>query len=296
MAARFVSSRAFFWQVLYLMDAAIFALTCLLVGLLVGSFLNVVIYRLPIMMEREWSQDEMVTDNMPKFNLAVPRSACPSCGHAISVLGNIPVLSYLYLRGKCRYCRTSISARYPLIEAITGVLCAFAGWHFGFGIAAISAMLLIFALVALAAIDFDKQLLPDQITLPLLWLGLIFNLMDVHTSLFNAVLGAIIGYLSLWSVFWLFKALTGKDGMGYGDFKLFAALGAWLGWQMLPLILILSSAVGIVVAATLLVFSKRGKDIPIPFGPYLAGGGLIALFWGVYVNGFLGLYSIGQFT
>jgi len=265
---------------------AAFVFTCLLLGLMVGSFLNVVIHRLPKMLERGWQaqcaelRGETVAASAP-YNLVVPRSACPHCNHAIGAWENIPVFSYLYLRGKCKACGASISPRYPIVEATTALLCAYAAWHFGFGAAAVGALLLIWALVALTAIDFDTQLLPDDITLPLLWLGLLFNLFGVFTTLSDAVLGAVFGYLMLWGVYWLFKLVTGKEGMGYGDFKLLAALGAWLGWQMLPLIVLLSSLVGAVVGITLIIVLKRGRNIPIPFGPYLAGGGLIALFWGV---------------
>ena len=256
-------------------------------GLMVGSFLNVVIHRLPKMMERAWQQQcaELLQSgedqpDLAPYNLVVPRSACPHCNHAISAWENIPILSYLLLRGKCKGCGAAISPRYPVIEAISGILCAYAAWHFGFGWTAAGALLLVWALLALTAIDFDTQLLPDAITLPLLWAGLLFNLFGVFTALSSAVLGAVIGYLALWSVYWLFKLVTGKEGMGYGDFKLLAALGAWLGWQMLPLIILLSSLVGAVVGITLIVALKHGRNIPIPFGPYLAGGGLIALFWG----------------
>jgi leader peptidase (prepilin peptidase)/N-methyltransferase len=258
---------------------------CTVLGLLVGSFLNVVIHRLPKMMEQGWRQQcaelrgEELTLVEP-YNLVTPRSNCPHCHHAISAWENIPVISYLLLRGKCHGCHTAISPRYPIIEAISGMLCGYAALHFGFGLAAVGAILLIWALLALTAIDFDTQLLPDDITLPLLWAGLVFNLYDAFTTLSGAVLGAVFGYLALWSVYWLFKLVTGKEGMGYGDFKLLAALGAWLGWQLLPLMIILSSMVGAVVGITLIIAVKRGRDIPIPFGPYLAGGGLIALFWG----------------
>ncbi len=263
----------------------IFTGVCAVLGLLVGSFLNVVIHRLPKMLERDWHaqcaelRGEETAPGEP-YNLLTPRSACPHCHHAISALENIPVLSYLLLRGKCRGCGAAISLRYPVIEAISGILCGFAAWHFGFGLAAVGAILLIWALLALTAIDFDTQLLPDDITLPLIWIGLLFNLYGTFTTLHDAVLGAIAGYIALWAVYWLFKLATGKEGMGYGDFKLLAALGAWLGWQLLPLIIILSSLVGAVIGITLIVAVKRGRDIPIPFGPYLAGGGLIALFWG----------------
>ncbi|OGS80556.1 MAG: methyltransferase [Gallionellales bacterium GWA2_55_18] len=258
---------------------------CLLLGLMVGSFLNVVIYRLPKMMESGWRQQcaELRGDEpapQTTFNLIVPRSACPHCNHAISAWENIPIVSYLLLRGKCKGCGANISPRYPIIEAISGILCAYAAWHFGFGLAAAGALLFIWALLALTAIDFNTQLLPDDITLPLLWLGLLFNLFGIFASLHSAVLGAMFGYLALWGVYWLFKLVTGKEGMGYGDFKLLAALGAWMGWQMLPLIILLSSLVGAVVGITLIVAAKHGRSVPIPFGPYLAGGGLIALFWG----------------
>jgi len=268
-----------------------FTSMCAVLGLMVGSFLNVVIHRLPKMMELGWRQqcaelhgeashlDGDAAPHIP-YNLIVPRSACPHCNHAISAWENIPIVSYLLLRGKCKGCGAAISPRYPIIEAISGILCAYAAWHFGFGLTAAGALLLIWALLALTAIDVDTQLLPDDITLPLLWAGLLLNLFGVFTNLPSAVLGAVIGYLALWSVYWLFKFTTGKEGMGYGDFKLLAALGAWLGWQMLPLIILLSSLVGAVVGITLIVALKHGRNIPIPFGPYLAGGGLIALFWG----------------
>jgi leader peptidase (prepilin peptidase) / N-methyltransferase len=262
-----------------------FAGVCAVLGLMVGSFLNVVIYRLPKMMEREWRHqcaelnDEQPAET-PRFNLVVPRSACPHCGHNISALENIPVISYLLLRGKCKGCGAHISLRYPAVEAISGILSAFAAWHFGFGLAALGTLLLIWALIALTFIDFDMQLLPDSITLPLLWLGLLLNLSATFTDLHSAVIGAIAGYLALWSVYWLFRLATGKEGMGYGDFKLLAAIGAWLGWQMLPLVILLSSLVGAVVGIVLIVAVRHGRSVPIPFGPYLAGGGLIALFWG----------------
>jgi leader peptidase (prepilin peptidase)/N-methyltransferase len=276
---------------------AAFVFACLILGLMVGSFLNVVIHRLPKMMERDWQQQcaELRGETLPPspiYNLVAPRSACPHCHHAISAWENIPVFSYLFLRGKCKGCGAPISPRYPLVEALTGLLCAYAAWHFGFGAATAGALLLIWALVALTAIDFDTQLLPDDITLPLLWAGLLFNLFGTFTSLSSAVLGAVLGYLALWSVYWLFKLVTGKEGMGYGDFKLLAALGAWLGWQMLPLIILSSSLVGAVVGITLIVVLKQGRNIPIPFGPYLAGGGLIALFWGsTLTQSYLQLFS-----
>jgi leader peptidase (prepilin peptidase)/N-methyltransferase len=273
-----------FLELLQAVPAAFIGI-CLLLGLTVGSFLNVVIHRLPKMMEMGWRQQcadlrGEEPSAAPAYNLLVPRSACPHCNHRIGAWENIPILSYLLLRGKCKGCGAAISPRYPVIEAVSGILCAYAAWHFGFGVAAAGALLFIWALIALTAIDFDTQLLPDDITLPLLWLGLLFNSFGVFASLHGAVLGAMFGYLALWGVYWLFKLATGKEGMGYGDFKLLAALGAWMGWQMLPLIIMLSSMVGAVVGITLIVAAKHGRSVPIPFGPYLAGGGLIALFWG----------------
>lgn len=260
-----------------------------ILGLIVGSFLNVVIHRLPKMMEREWhaqcaelSGKEKTT--LEPYNLLAPRSACPYCSHPIGALENIPIISYILLRGKCKGCSAPISIRYPIVEAISGLLSAFAAWHFGFGFAGLSAILLIWALIALTCIDLDTQLLPDDITMPLLWIGLLINLSNAFTSLPNAVIGAMGGYLILWGVYWMFKFATGKEGMGYGDFKLLAAIGAWLGWQMLPLVILLSSVVGAIVGITLIVAVKHGRDIPIPFGPYLAGGGLIALFWGNHLT------------
>ncbi len=266
-------------------NPAVLVGACLFLGLMVGSFLNVVIHRLPKMLQASWHQQcaELRGEEIPasaQYNLVVPRSACPHCNHAITALENIPVISYLWLRGKCSGCGAAISPRYPLIEIVSGVLCTYAALHFGYGLLLVGALLLIWALLALTAIDFDTQLLPDDITLPLLWLGLIFNLFGTFTNLPSALLGAVFGYLALWSVYWLFKLTTGKEGMGYGDFKLLAALGAWLGWQMLPLIILLSSLVGAVIGILLIITLKHGRNIPIPFGPYLAGGGLIALFWG----------------
>ena len=261
-----------------------------IIGLLVGSFLNVVIYRLPKMMERDWRiqcaelSGSGVKNDAPPYNLLVPRSACPHCNHTIGALENIPVVSYLLLRGKCKNCRAPISIRYPIVETITGLLTAFAAGHFGFGLAGVAAIAFVWALIALTGIDLDTQLLPDDISLPLLWLGLLFNLFNAFTGLSDAVIGAVGGYLVLWGVYWLFKLTTGKEGMGYGDFKLLAAIGAWLGWQMLPLVILLSSVVGAVVGITLMIALKRGREIPIPFGPYLAGGGLIALFWGTHIT------------
>jgi leader peptidase (prepilin peptidase)/N-methyltransferase len=239
------------------------------------------------MMEQEWQaqcselRGEAASSAAEPLSLAKPRSRCPACGHQISALENIPLISYLLiLKGKCSACGTPISSRYPIIEALTGLVSAYAAWHFGPTVQTMGALFLVWALIALSAIDLDTQLLPDSITLPLLWLGLLFNLWGVYADLSTAVVGAMAGYLALWSVFWLFKLATGKEGMGYGDFKLLAALGAWLGWQMLPAIILLSSVVGAVVGVSLIVVARHGRNIPIPFGPYLAAAGAIALFWG----------------
>ncbi len=266
-------------------DPAAFAFVAGILGLMVGSFLNVVIHRLPQMMEREWAtQCAELRGEAPTaqahFSLARPRSRCPKCGQSISALDNIPLASWFLLGGKCRGCGTPISVRYPLTEATTGILFAYSAWRFGFGATAIAAMLLVAATIALAGIDFDTQLLPDDITLPLLWAGLAFNYFNIFASLHNAVAGAVLGYLALWTVYWAFKLATGKEGMGYGDFKLLAALGGWFGWQMLPLIILLSSLVGAFVGISLMIFARHGRNVPIPFGPYLAAAGLIALFWG----------------
>jgi leader peptidase (prepilin peptidase)/N-methyltransferase len=265
-----------------------FALTvvaALLVGLCVGSFLNVVIHRLPRMLEREWKaqcaelRKEPVPDE-PAYNLVVPRSACPACGHMITALENVPVVSWLALRGKCSACKAPISARYPIIE-ITGALLAVAAIvAFGATAKGAAACVLLWTLLALTMIDADTQYLPDDLTLPLLWAGLLVNLGGVFTPLSSAVIGAVAGYLTLWSIYWLFKLIRGKEGMGYGDFKLLAALGAWLGWTMLPLIVLLSSAVGAVIGLALIAFKGRDHELPIPFGPYLAIAGAIALFFG----------------
>jgi leader peptidase (prepilin peptidase)/N-methyltransferase len=254
-------------------------------GLAVGSFLNVVIHRLPKMMDREWQAECAAARGealpaAPRYDLVMPRSACPSCGHRIGVLENVPVLSYLWLRGKCSACGTAIGARYPVVEALTAALTAYCAWHFGFGLAAFGAMLFAWCMVALTFIDVDTQLLPDSITLPLVWAGLLVNLGGTFVDLRSAVIGAAAGYLVLWSVYWVFKLATGKEGMGFGDFKLLAAIGAWLGWKMLPLVILASSLVGAVVGVVLIVLARRGREVPIPFGPYLAGAGLIALFWG----------------
>ncbi|MFZ6752619.1 prepilin peptidase [Undibacterium sp. Dicai25W] len=254
-------------------------------GLLIGSFLNVVIFRLPKMMQRESDNYIAHETGQPlphttAYNLVVPRSACPHCGHQISAMENIPIISYLAIGGKCRGCKAPISIRYPIVELVSGLLAAAMTWHFGSGITGVSAMIFCFLLIAMTMIDADTHLLPDDLTLSLLWLGLLVNLNGTFTSLPSAVIGAVAGYLSLWSIYWAFKLITGKEGMGYGDFKLLAALGAWMGWSMLPIIILLSSAVGAVIGVAMIVLTKMGKDTPLPFGPYLAGAGLIALIWG----------------
>ena len=266
-------------------EPALFTGLVFLFSLMIGSFLNVVIHRLPKMMESEWQaqcaelRGEVMPD-APQYSLWLPRSACPKCGHQITALENIPVLSWLWLRGRCSACDTAISARYPAVELLTALLAAAAAWKWGVSIQTLGALFLIWALVALAFIDLDTALLPDSLTLPLLWLGLLFNLDGHFASLSDAVVGAMAGYGVLWAVFWLFKLATGKDGMGYGDFKLLAVMGAWMGWQMLPITLLLSSVVGATVGVAMIVFIKHDRRVPIPFGPYLAGGGLVALFFG----------------
>ncbi len=272
------------WQAIFL-DTTVFALFSGVIGLMVGSFLNVVVHRLPKIMDNDWRNQcaelhGVALPDCEHLTLARPRSRCPQCGHSITALENIPVFSWLALRGKCSACHTPISPRYPIVEALSGLLSAFAAVHFGFGWSAAGAMILIWCLIALTFIDVDTQLLPDSITLPLLWLGLLFNLFGTFTDLPSAVTGAMGGYLSLWIVYWGFKLATGKEGMGYGDFKLLAALGAWMGWQMLPLTILLSSLVGAVVGIGLILLAKRGRQVPIPFGPYLAAAGLLAFFWG----------------
>jgi len=270
-------------------------------GLLVGSFLNVVIHRLPIMMEREWqaqaremlatASTEAASATEP-YNLIVPRSRCPKCNAEITALQNIPVLSWLYLRGKCANCSAPISARYPVVELVTAVLSAAVALKFGWHWQTLFALFFTWSLVALTVIDIDHTLLPDAITLPLLWLGLLLSLFwhvglapPAPTDPRSAILGAICGYLVLWSVYWVFKLATGKEGMGYGDFKLLGALGAWMGWQMLPLVLLLSALTGAIVGIALIVLRGRDRNVPIPFGPYLAAAGWIALMWGPQISG-----------
>lgn len=258
----------------------------LVLGLLIGSFLNVVIYRLPLMMMREWKAsfaeaEALVLPELPeRFNLATPRSRCPHCQAPITALHNVPVLSFLLLKGRCSNCKTPISPRYPIVEAVTGLLSLLVVWHLGVGWVGLLGLVLVWTLVALTMIDVDHQLLPDSLTLPLLWLGLVANSFNLFVPLSQAVWGAVVGYLSLWSVYWAFKLLTGKEGMGFGDFKLLAALGAWMGWQAVPLIIVLSSLVGAVIGGAAMILAGRGRDFRIPFGPYLAGAGFIAFIWG----------------
>jgi len=269
-----------------------FVALALLVGLLVGSFLNVVIWRLPKMLERDWRLQahdilgQPLDTPQPTYNLILPHSHCPHCDHSIRVWENIPVISYVFLRGRCSSCAVPISKRYPLTELACGVLSAFIAWHFGFGWPACLLLVLTWGLLAMSLIDAEHQLLPDVLVLPLLWLGLIVNSFDLLVPLHEALWGAIAGYMVLWSVFWLFKLITGKDGMGHGDFKLLAMLGAWGGWQILPLTLLLSSFVGAIIGVTLLRFRNAKTSTPIPFGPYLAIAGWIALLWGGQITGF----------
>jgi len=272
----------------------VFPWVAAVLGLCIGSFLNVVIHRLPKMMEREWRAQCAELGAPPgrvdagaesaAYNLVVPRSRCPSCGHGITALENIPVLSWLVLRGKCSACSATISPRYPAVEIAAALAAGYAAWRYGFSLAGLGAMAFCWVMIALTFIDLDTQLLPDDLTMPLLWGGLALNLDANFAPLSSAVIGAIAGYLSLWAVYWAFKFATGKEGMGYGDFKLLAAIGAWLGWQALPLVVLLSSIVGAVAGISLILLTKRGRDNPIPFGPYLAAAGLIALFWGPQIT------------
>lgn len=272
-------------------DPVIFITFSVVLGLMIGSFLNVVIYRLPKMMEREWHNNclELQSKEVPaqdKLSLSFPRSACPNCNHQISALENIPVVSYLFLGGKCKGCKTKISMRYPLVEALTGILLGFVAYEFGYSNTTLFAWLFTLALITLTFIDFDTQLLPDDITLPLLWLGLLFNLNGGFTDLKSAVIGAAVGYLILWSVYWLFKLVTGKEGMGYGDFKLLAAIGAWFGWQLIPAVILLSSVLGATIGIGLILMRGKTGNTAIPFGPFLALGGIAALFFGQQLAGF----------
>ncbi len=267
-------------------NAAVFVACVVVLGLLVGSFLNVVVYRLPKMLMRDWRAQarevlEMPTKDVEEtFNLVLPNSSCPNCGHEIKPWENIPLLSWLFLRGKCSGCKQAISVRYPLVELACGVLSGVIAWQFGVSWEALAMLVLTWGLLAMSLIDADQQILPDALVLPLLWLGLILNSFGLFTSLPDALWGAVIGYMSLWSIFWLFKLVTGKEGMGYGDFKLLALLGAWGGWQVLPLTILLSSVVGAVLGVIILRLQRNSYSNPIPFGPYLAVAGWIALIWG----------------
>ena len=270
-----------------------FVLCVGVLGLIIGSFLNVVIYRLPVMMDREasafcvellqYSETTPALSEEP-FNLVVPRSRCPGCGHGITALENIPVVSWLVLRGRCSRCEMRISPRYPAIEAFTGVLSMCVAWHFGFGWQAGAALLFTWALIALTFIDFDHQLLPDSITLPFLWVGLSTSLFGLFSDLADSVVGAMAGFLALWCFYHVFKLVTGKEGMGYGDFKLLAMIGAWLGWQNLPATIFLAAVLGATVGLSMIFFCSHDKNIPIPFGPYLAGAGWMAMLWGSELN------------
>ncbi|WP_274610230.1 prepilin peptidase [Pseudomonas sp. TH21] len=278
--------------------AWLFVSMALVLGVIVGSFLNVLVWRLPKMLEREWRAQAHEVLGLPAepagptYNLMLPHSCCPHCNHPIRPWENIPLLSYLLLKGRCAHCRGAISARYPLTELASGLLCALVAWHFGFGWQAAALMLLSCGLLAMSLIDADHQLLPDVLVLPLLWLGLIVNSFGLFTTLPDALWGAVIGYLSLWSVFWLFKLATGKDGMGHGDFKLLALLGAWGGWQILPMTLLMSSLVGVFCGLILMRMRKAQASTPMPFGPYLAIAGWIALLWGGQITDFY-LQSVG---
>lgn len=258
-----------------------------LIGSFLGSFINVVIHRVPLILERQWKTDcqELLALNSnhathSKYNLCVPRSHCPACKHQVKAIENIPIISYLFLKGKCSSCGIKISPQYPLVELFTAILTTFVVWKFGFSIQSLGAAVFTWCLIALSGIDIKTQLLPDNMTLPLLWLGIVLNIFSTYTDLTSSVLGAIFGYVSLWLVFHLFKLVTGKEGMGYGDFKLLAALGAWLGWQSLPLIILLSSVVGATIGITMILTKLQERAKPIPFGPYLALAGWIAMLYG----------------
>jgi leader peptidase (prepilin peptidase)/N-methyltransferase len=266
------------------------------VSLMVGSFLNVVIYRLPLMMERSWNAEiaeyaasqnqavpEVDSSIAPVFNLVKPDSSCPKCQHKIRAWENIPLISWLLLKGKCSQCKHPISVRYPLVELTTGLLSSWVAWHFGFGLAGFAVVVATWLLIAMTFIDLDTMLLPDQLTLSLLWLGLLLSIGSPLVSSQDALIGAAAGYLSLWSLYWAFKLITGKEGMGYGDFKLLAAIGAWVGWQHLPVVILLSSFVGAIVGVTLLTIQGKDKSQPIPFGPYLAAAGWLTLLYGDWI-------------
>ncbi len=272
-------------------NSTVFVTFSVIFGLMVGSFLNVVIHRLPKMMEREWHANclELQGKDVPeqtKYTIVTPRSACPNCGQEITAFENIPIISWLMLGGKCKGCKAKISMRYPLVEALTGALIGAVAYKYGYTYSSLFAFIFVFALIALTFIDFDTQLLPDDITLPLLWLGLLFNFNGGFTDLKSAVIGAVFGYLILWAVYWAFKLVTGKEGMGYGDFKLLGAIGAWFGWQLLPAVILLSSVVGAVIGIGMIMFKGKSGGTAIPFGPFLALGGIAALFFGKQLASF----------
>jgi leader peptidase (prepilin peptidase) / N-methyltransferase len=265
------------------------------IGLMVGSFLNVVIYRLPVMMQQNWRKEcaeylqieSTGTEHEPEqLNLVLPLSRCPSCKTPIKPYHNIPIVSYLFLKGQCAACGNPISLRYPIIEAFTAITSAIVAWHFGYTPQTLFALILTWSLITLSFIDIDHQLLPDNITLPILWLGLFLSLFGLYTDTHASIIGAIAGYASLWAIYHLFKLATGKEGMGYGDFKLLALFGAWLGWQYLPVIILLSSLVGAIIGLSMIIIVKHDHNTPIPFGPYLAAAGWIALLWGHDLNQF----------
>jgi leader peptidase (prepilin peptidase)/N-methyltransferase len=266
-----------------------FIFVCAIIGLAAGGFLNVVIYRLPKMLEAEWDQQRgrleiEAVAALPPFNLVGPRSCCPHCGHMLAAWENIPIASYIMLRGKCSHCGLAISPRYPSVELLAGMLSGLIAWRFGYGIAGFGGLVFAWAMIALAFIDLDVQLLPDRITLPLLWIGLLVNLNDVFTGIHSAVIGAVAGYLLLWVIYWTYKLISSKEGLGRGDFKLLAVIGAWFGWEMLPLVILLSSLTGAMAGIVLVLLGKQERDTPIPFGPYLVGGSFVALFWGEQIN------------
>ena len=278
---------AFFQQ-----QPAVFLGFIFILGLLVGSFLNVVIYRLPVMMQREWRSDCLEFLQQPDetdaqtFNLMTPRSRCGECGHQITAVENIPIISYLFLKGKCAECHTPISIQYPLIELFSGVISLTVAWHFGVSLQTLFALILSWSLIAASGIDIGHKLLPDSITLPLMWLGILLSFFNIFVDPQSSVIGAMAGYLSLWSVYWLFKLITGKEGMGHGDFKLLALLGAWVGWKLLFVIILTSSLLGASIGITMILFKKTSRGTQIPFGPYLAAAGWITLLWGDQLNHF----------
>ncbi|MBI2791739.1 MAG: prepilin peptidase [Gammaproteobacteria bacterium] len=284
------------WIELFTHSQAVY-LTCIgVLGLIIGSFLNVVIWRLPLMLHREWteqcyaylqeniksfpSEEDLKPADLEPFNLVTPRSQCPSCKRPIGIFENIPLLSFIFLKGKCHSCGSSISLRYPLIEVFCAILSIIIAYYFGFTWKCLASLILTWALIALTVIDIEHQLLPDDITLAMLWLGLLVNIQHLFVSINDAIIGVIAGYLFLWTIYWIFKLITHKEGMGYGDFKLLAMLGAWLGWQALPTIVLISSFVGTIVGVTLIVLKRHSRENPIPFGPFLAIAGWVSLIWG----------------